>query len=212
MVNPVPGYSVSTPYGIPGKYWTACSFHTGLDIAAPYGTPVVAARGGTVVHVNYGQALGYHQFTIRPGDGTEDFYAHTGTRPTNLTHVNTGQAVAVVSAEGNATGTHLHFERHTREGSWQCSTMTDPGPSIDYQDDTAGKEPAPEEDEVKPYAVQALKGWWLTDLATYRTGIHNYEVIDDGLDLEIYQLFNAGKPVSPVWEQLLLGLPETRAA
>ena len=134
MVNPVPPYPISTPYGIPGPYWDACGWHTGLDIAAPYDTPVVAARGGECLHVDLGSAFGYHQFLIRPGDGTQDFYAHTGSRPAHHAQVATGQQIAHVSTEGNSTGPHLHLERHIREGGWSCSTMTDPIESVLYEE------------------------------------------------------------------------------
>lgn len=126
MVSPVPGYPVSTGYKKTSTgSWDTCGWHTGQDYAAPAGTNVVAARGGTVAHVDYGNSLGEHQFVIRPGDGTEDFYAHTSTRPGNGTTASTGEYVAEVGSEGNATGPHLHFERHKRYG-WSCDLMDDP--------------------------------------------------------------------------------------
>lgn len=126
MVNPVPGHSVSTGYKKTGSNWTTCGWHTGQDYAAPSGTPIVAARAGTVAHVNYGSAFGGHQFVIRPGDGTEDFYAHTRTRPPNGSTFAAGESIAEVGAEGNVTGPHLHFERHHTAGAWNCGNMADP--------------------------------------------------------------------------------------
>lgn len=128
MVNPVPGYSVSTGYKKTGSHWTACGWHTGQDYAAPAGTSIVAARAGTVVHVNFGSAFGSHQFVIRPGDGTQDFYAHCRTRPPNSSHWSANEALAEVGQEGNATGPHLHFERHSIESNnWPaCGKMADP--------------------------------------------------------------------------------------
>jgi murein DD-endopeptidase MepM/ murein hydrolase activator NlpD len=125
MVNPVPGYAVSTAYRKTGPNWKTCGYHTGQDYSAPAGTNVVAARGGIVEHVDYGDYLGYHQFVIRPGDGTEDFYAHTTSRPSDGAYVAAGDYVAEVGEEGNATGPHLHFERHSGYG-WSCSLMVDP--------------------------------------------------------------------------------------
>ena len=125
MVNPVPGHSVTTAYHKTGSHWTTCGWHTGQDYAAPAGTDIVAARGGTVVHVNYGSAFGNHQFVIRPGDGTEDFYAHTSSRPGSGVLVSGGAKVADVGSEGNSTGPHLHFERHKNYG-WNCNGMDDP--------------------------------------------------------------------------------------
>ncbi len=125
MVSPVPGRAINPGYRVAGTKWRTCGFHTGQDYAAPLGTKVVAARGGTVVHVNYGSSLGNHQFAIRPGDGTEDVYCHTRTRPANGTKVTAGQAVAEIGVEGNTTGPHLHFERHKSYG-WACSLFDDP--------------------------------------------------------------------------------------
>lgn len=142
---PVPGYGIGTPYGRRGPYWS-CSedaagngVHTGVDYPAPTGARIVAARPGTVNHVNFGSAFGYHQFTINPGDGTRDFYAHTTTRPAHGTKVDAGDNVAKCGAEGNVTGAHLHFERHgTNSGGWSCSVHRDPAPSINYQPSGSG--------------------------------------------------------------------------
>lgn len=134
MVNPVPGYGVTTAYRLPNSgYWNACGWHTGQDYAAPNGTGIVAARGGQVVHTSYGSAFGGKQFAIRPGDGTEDFYAHCSVRPASGITVATGQAIAQVGQEGNATGPHLHFERHNGYG-WACGSMADPMTSHNAQD------------------------------------------------------------------------------
>jgi murein DD-endopeptidase MepM/ murein hydrolase activator NlpD len=100
-----------------------------VDFAAPANTQIVAARGGTVRHTNYGNAFGNKQFAIRTSDGGEDFYAHTNTRPANGAKVKAGQKIAKVGTRGNSTGNHLHFERHSKPG-WSCSIMRDPKYSI----------------------------------------------------------------------------------
>ena len=152
MVNPVPGHGVSTPYRKTSTgSWKTCGWHTGQDYAAPAGTDVVAARGGTVAHVDHGSDLGEHQFVIRPGDGTEDMYCHTSTRPAHGAVVAAGQKVADVSDEGNATGHHLHFERHTAYG-WACGTMDDPMKSHNAgasAPPSGGGYPAPTSGEVR---------------------------------------------------------------
>jgi hypothetical protein len=137
MTNPCPGYNVTTPYGRRGSYWSCKpdsdgdGIHTGVDYAAPSGTKVVAARGGTAYHTHHGDAFGAHQLEVRPGDGTRDFYAHMSTRVADGTRVDAGEKVGEVGAEGNATGAHLHFERHNvASGGWSCSIVVDPGPSL----------------------------------------------------------------------------------
>jgi hypothetical protein len=141
VTNPVPGYAVTTPYGRRGTYWSCDQdssgqgIHTGADYAAPAGTQVVAARGGRVVYCSHGSAFGYHQLEVLPGDGTRDFYAHLQNRAVgDGAQVETGQRLGQVGSEGNATGPHLHFERHSvASGGWSCSVVRDPAPSINYQ-------------------------------------------------------------------------------
>jgi murein DD-endopeptidase MepM/ murein hydrolase activator NlpD len=82
--DPVPGHSVKTPFHKRGKLWKTCKvktgpdgkktgLHTGLDIPAPLGTPVVAARAGVTKHVDFGAAFGTKQLAVLCDDGTEDF-------------------------------------------------------------------------------------------------------------------------------------------
>ena len=133
MVNPVPGVAVATPYGKASSgLWVTCGNHTGVDFPAAPGTPVVAARPGHAVHVNYGSSFGSHQLAVRCADGSEDFYAHMQGRVSSGIDVAAGDRVGEVGNEGNSTGPHLHFERHAGYG-WSCSLMRDPQPSIDYQ-------------------------------------------------------------------------------
>jgi hypothetical protein len=141
VTNPVPGYEVSTPYGLRSTHWS-CSpdsrgwgIHTGVDIAAPAGVLVVAARPGRVEHVNFGSAFGGHQLVVVPdGGGGRDFYAHMRSRVTHGKTVRAGDPVGEIGTEGNATGPHLHFERHTvAAGGWACGIVTDPAPSLNYQ-------------------------------------------------------------------------------
>lgn len=139
MTNPVPGYKITTPYGKAG--WS-CGFHTGADLAAPMGTPIVAAIAGQIRHRNYGSAFGNHQFAISPDPGQpfadgEAFYAHTTDRPPDGQYVTVGQLVAHVGSEGNSTGPHLHFEYHPEQkNTWGCHVVANPQPLIDHQGGT----------------------------------------------------------------------------
>ncbi len=142
MVTPVPDHpTVDTPYGRRGPYWSCDrnaagdGIHTGADYAAPAGATVVAARPGNLVHCHHGSAFGSHQVEVRCEDGTRDFYAHMRKRiPAG--NVDAGQRIGEVGAEGNATGPHLHFERHaTTTGGWSCSVVRDPAPSIEWEDE-----------------------------------------------------------------------------
>jgi murein DD-endopeptidase MepM/ murein hydrolase activator NlpD len=137
VTNPCPGYTVTTVYGKRGAYWSCKpdsdgdGIHTGVDYSCPTGTKVVAARGGTLHHCHHGDAFGSHQVEIRPGDGTRDFYAHLSQRVADGTQVDAGEKIGEAGAEGNATGPHLHFERHNvATGGWSCTVIVDPTPSL----------------------------------------------------------------------------------
>lgn len=140
-MHPVPGHATTTPYGKRGPYWSCDpdaygnGIHTGVDIAAPVGTRVVAARPGIARYVNFGASFGNHQLAVTCDDGTRDFYAHMPSYAVeNGARVDAGQAVGKVGAEGNVTGAHMHFERHaTTTAGWSCSVVRDPAPSLNYQ-------------------------------------------------------------------------------
>jgi murein DD-endopeptidase MepM/ murein hydrolase activator NlpD len=111
---------------------------------------VVAARPGTVRHVNYGAAFGSHQVAVMAGDGTRDFYAHMSSRVGDGMKVKAGDRVGEVGAEGNATGPHLHFERHASHSApWSCGVIRDPAPSIKWTDPQEDDMPLSDDDLEK---------------------------------------------------------------
>jgi len=58
------------------------------------------------------------------------------TRVPDGTKVAAGDKVGTVGSEGNTSGPHLHFERHSVDsGPWSCAVITDPAPSIRWEDD-----------------------------------------------------------------------------
>ncbi|MGY1977288.1 peptidoglycan DD-metalloendopeptidase family protein [Nocardia gipuzkoensis] len=104
----------------PGKYRITSHYgprggkhHGGLDLAAPSGTPIYAATGGTVVKAgNFGDGYGY-QVRIRSADGTETIYAHQtpgSIRVQSGQRVAAGTVIGAVGSTGNSTGPHLHYE------------------------------------------------------------------------------------------------------
>ena len=101
---------LSSPFGyrvhpIHGTY----GFHSGVDLAAPAGTPIKATRGGTVTAATYNSSAGYY-VTINHGDGFSSSYLH-------MTHfivsvgqtVSQGEVIGYVGTTGTSTGNHLHF-------------------------------------------------------------------------------------------------------
>lgn len=86
------------------------SFHAGIDIAAPSGTTILAARSGEVVQSGYRGAYGL-VVLIDHGDAVATLYAHTSRTFVRVGEVvSTGQAIAAVGSTGYSTGPHLHFE------------------------------------------------------------------------------------------------------
>lgn len=87
------------------------ALHRSIDIGAPSGAPVLAARGGVVTTVpDNGNGYGNH-VVINHGSGYFSLYAHLQSiGATNGSTVAAGQYIGAVGATGNVTGPHLHFE------------------------------------------------------------------------------------------------------
>ena len=84
--------------------------HKGIDIAAPKGTPVYAADGGTVTYAGWMSGYGY-LVRISHGNGYETYYGHNSRLLVSVGQkVYKGQQIAKVGSTGNSTGNHCHFE------------------------------------------------------------------------------------------------------
>ena len=90
--------------------WRWQRHHNGIDIAAPYGTQIYAAKAGRVTfsgwYYGYGRAV-----IIDHGDGVSTVYGHASKLLVRVGDmVGAGQPIALVGSTGIATGPHLHFE------------------------------------------------------------------------------------------------------
>jgi murein DD-endopeptidase MepM/ murein hydrolase activator NlpD len=84
--------------------------HDGIDIPAPAGTPIHAAKSGLVVFSGWKRGYGYC-VTIDHGNGLATHYAHCSQLLVNTGEtVARGQVIAKVGTTGLSTGNHLHFE------------------------------------------------------------------------------------------------------
>jgi murein DD-endopeptidase MepM/ murein hydrolase activator NlpD len=85
--------------------------HAGIDLAGPYGSPILAATDGCITYAGpmegYGEVL---EMTDR--DGTQTVYGHMSAFVRRSGCVKAGTVIARVGAAGDATGPHLHFEVH----------------------------------------------------------------------------------------------------
>lgn len=90
-------------------------FHTGIDIAAGLGTPILAADSGRVAFVGWSGGYG-NLIVIDHGNGQATFYAHlqSGSMRVRVGDtVSKGQHIAGMGSTGQSTGVHLHFEIRT---------------------------------------------------------------------------------------------------
>lgn len=90
--------------------------HTGIDLMAPRGTPVLAALPGRVHLVQWIDGYGL-TLVLDHADGRRTLYAHldsVAVRPAQV--VRAGEPVAVVGMTGRTSGPHLHFELRSLEG------------------------------------------------------------------------------------------------
>jgi Peptidase family M23/Putative peptidoglycan binding domain len=100
-------------------------FHTGLDLAAPRGTPVASAADGRVVWASF-MAGGWGKLVIvAHRGGVESMYAHLSRIEAHVGEiVQTGERLGLVGATGDAAGPHLHFEVRVR------GAAVDPQPAL----------------------------------------------------------------------------------
>jgi murein DD-endopeptidase MepM/ murein hydrolase activator NlpD len=86
-------------------------YHSGVDIAAGYGSAIQAAAGGTVSIAEKSDSYGYY-CVIYHSNGTTTLYAHMNAMPlvTVGQTVTQGQLIGYVGSTGWSTGPHCHFE------------------------------------------------------------------------------------------------------
>jgi len=105
---PMSNFTVTNYFGRRGAFQR---FHTGIDLAAPVGTPVYAARAGQVSIAGWSRfGYGLHVI-IDHGESHETLYAHMSrivVRPGQW--VDRGELIGYVGSTGWSTGPHLHFE------------------------------------------------------------------------------------------------------
>jgi murein DD-endopeptidase MepM/ murein hydrolase activator NlpD len=103
LIWPVHGI-ITSPFGP-----RVGGFHYGIDIAAPTGTPIHAAKSGTVLSISCGSGYGICTI-IDHGGGIETLYAHQSRKIIQGGPVTQGEVIGLVGCTGDCTGPHVHFE------------------------------------------------------------------------------------------------------
>ncbi len=109
---PAPSYTrISSPYG--WRYhpiYKTNKFHSGVDLAAPGGSNILAADDGKVISAGWNGGYG-NCVVVDHGGGISTLYAHASRLCVSKGDVVTrGSVIAKVGTTGNSTGNHLHFE------------------------------------------------------------------------------------------------------
>jgi murein DD-endopeptidase MepM/ murein hydrolase activator NlpD len=108
-VYPTTGYHISTWFGEAGPYWSS-GYHTGIDFATAYGTPVVAVTNAVVVQTGWDGPYG-NQIRLQLENGDEVWYNHLSSIEVTVGQsVLKSEEIGRVGETGNAYGYHLHFE------------------------------------------------------------------------------------------------------
>ena len=111
LLLPLSAYRVSSHYGLrmhPIK--KRLLHHSGVDFAAPYGSPIKAAQAGYVIFAGakggYGNAV-----VVQHNPRFATLYGHAAKLLVQRgAYVRAGQVIALVGSTGQSTGPHLHFE------------------------------------------------------------------------------------------------------
>ena len=107
---PIHGWE-SSPFGWRSDPFTGQrSHHSGVDLAAPEGSPIRSATDGVVIEAGYDEMLGNY-VEVRAQLGYSYVYGHMSAILAHSgAHVATGSLLGLVGHTGYATGPHLHFE------------------------------------------------------------------------------------------------------
>ena len=85
--------------------------HPGMDIFAPLGTPIYAARAGTVIYAQFNNGGYGNLVVVDHGNGLSTAYAHQSQLIVSVGQsVGQGQQLGMEGSTGHSTGPHLHFE------------------------------------------------------------------------------------------------------
>ena len=110
-IKPLKSYTLTSPFGMRVHPITGVlKMHEGIDMSAPQGTPIYAAKSGKVTRAAFQAGGAGYYVTINHGDGFSSVYMHmTHYIVSPNQYVSAGQVIGYVGSTGGSTGPHLHF-------------------------------------------------------------------------------------------------------
>lgn len=212
---PVDHYRITNTFGVGASYYSS-GVHTGLDFAAPFGTPIKAVASGEVTETGYDGAYG-NKTVLTLSDGTELWFSQQSAFEAKKgDQVEAGDVIGYVGSTGNSFGAHVHLEVRPGGGDpvdpakvlaehgidAAALTPADPPPTQEPSDPTSPQEPADPPPTTDPASPPTSAGTdeWVRPVAgcriTARFGEEssNGEAFHTGLDFACAQ----GKPIRAI--------------
>ncbi|QEY25000.1 peptidase M23 [Neisseria animalis] len=128
--EPVAYTRISSPYGYRvHPVLHTVRMHTGIDYAAPSGTPIKAAADGVVTFRGWKGGYG-NTVMVRHNNGVETLYGHMSAFSTANGSVRAGDIIGYVGSTGQSTGPHLHYEARVNGQPVNPATVALPTPKL----------------------------------------------------------------------------------
>jgi murein DD-endopeptidase MepM/ murein hydrolase activator NlpD len=111
VTAPLESYELGSPFGVRGDPINGhAAYHTGIDLRAPYMTPVYATAGGVVTYSGYRDDYG-KVVEIDHGNGISTRYGHLHRQTVSVGQRIAGHSqIGFLGSTGRATGPHVHYE------------------------------------------------------------------------------------------------------
>ena len=110
-ISPLKSYKLTSPFGMRKHPILGYErMHNGVDMAAPAGTPIYAAKSGKVTAASFQSGGAGNYVSINHGDGFSSIYMHMTRYIVSVgDYVSAGQVIGYVGSTGLSNGNHLHF-------------------------------------------------------------------------------------------------------
>ena len=129
-IEPVVYTRISSPFGYRvHPVLHTVRMHTGIDYAAPTGTPIKASADGVITFKGWKGGYG-NTVMIRHSNGVETLYGHMSAFTPAEGNVRAGEVIGFVGTSGRSTGPHLHYEARVNGQPVNPTTVALPTPKL----------------------------------------------------------------------------------